>query len=130
MFFTIVFFLGVFIFHHCFSSVCFVDCIFFISPPFFTLTAFLLLFCQVLCFCIAVLRVLCISESFFCTGVFYLTLLSHICHSIASTTDSREIFLLSGVFYITLLSNIWYNRMFHQPTFKGSLGVDSFSLMF
>ena len=130
MFFTIVFFWVFSFFTTVFQVFSLLIAFFFISPPFFTLTAFLLLFCQVLCFCIAVLRVLCISESFFCTGVFYLTLLSHICHSIASTTDSREIFLLSGVFYITLLSNIWYNRMFHQPTFKGSLGVDSFSLMF
>ena len=62
-------FLQVFLFHHwfynCFSSV-------FISPTFFAVT----FFCQVLCFCLAV---------------------------VASATDLREPFLNSGVFYLTLL---------------------------
>ena len=74
---------------------------FFMSPIFFILTTFLLLFCQVLCFCIVIPRVPRIWESFF---------------------------LPLGVFYVTLLPHIWHNVMLHQPAFKSSLGAGSSSL--
>ena len=63
--FTSSLFLQVFSFHHwfyyCFWSV-------FISPTFFTVTVF----CQVLCFCVVLLRVLWIWESFFYSPHFLL----------------------------------------------------------
>ena len=71
------FFMCFFFFHHwfyyCFFSV-------FISPSFFTVTVF----CQVLRFCVVVLRMLRIWESFF---------------------------LLSGVLYLTLRPEIWHNLL-------------------
>ena len=36
---------------------------------------------------------------------------SHICHSVASATNLRELFLLSCVFYFTLLTKIWHNLL-------------------
>ena len=40
-----------------------------------------------------------LRELFLLCGVFYLTLLPHICHSTASAADLRKLFLLSVIFY-------------------------------
>ena len=81
---------------------------FFRSPTFFTLTAFLL-HTSFLCCCTASATDL--REHLLPSGVFYLTLLPHICYSIGGATDLRELFLFSGVFYLTLLCNIWHNLL-------------------
>ena len=60
--------------------------------------------------------------------MFYVALLPHICHNIASAMDFIQIFLSSGILYLTLLLDIWNNVMLHQPAFKGSLGAGSSSL--
>ena len=108
-----------FLFFHYWFSPLFFGCFhcfhwlhFFMLPTFFTMTAFLLLFCQVIHYYVVVPRMLRIREEFFLLiGDFYLTLLS-ICHSTASATDLREIFLLWGVFYLKLLlPDIWHNLL-------------------
>ena len=64
---TSVFFSGepIRFFHHSFFGYFYGWLQFFMSPTFFTLTAFQLLFCQVLSFCVVVLWVPQIPESFF-----------------------------------------------------------------
>ena len=52
-----------------------------------------------------------LRELFLLSGIFYLTLLPHVCHSTASAMDLRELFLLSGSFYLTLLPDIWNNLL-------------------
>ena len=99
-------FAGVSIFHHWFLPLFFV-CFhcwlhFFMSLTFFAMTAFLLLFCQVLRFGVAVPLVLRIWESFFSVRRFYLTLLPHIYHSSASATDLRGLFY--SLVFLTLHS--------------------------
>ena len=59
-----------------------------------------------------------LRKLFLLSGVFYLTFLSHICHSTASATDLRELFLFSDVFYLTLLPDIC-TTCFYQG-FSGS----------
>ena len=80
----------------------------FISPTFFTVTAFLSGNSFLSCCTVSATD---LRELFLLSGILYLTLLPHICHSTTSATDLREHFLLSGVFYLTLLPDIWYNLL-------------------
>ena len=117
-FFSVIlfFFMDVFILHlsRVFSFSIFLVCFHYSTFPgvfFFDLSRYFIFhrFRVLLCCCTAIATDL--RKLFLLSGVFYLTLLPHICHSTASATDLRELFLVSDVFYLTLLPDIWHNLL-------------------
>ena len=127
-FFSVIlfFFMDVFILHlsRVFSFSIFLVCFHystFSGAFFFDLSRYFIFhrFRVLLCCCTAIATDL--RKLFLLSGVFYLTLLPHICHSTASSTDLRELFFPLRRFLPYTLS-----RHFAQPALiKAFLGASS-----
>ena len=103
---------------------------FFMSPTFFALTAFLLLFVRYFVFVLLYRDCYGFERAFFTLRRFLPYTPSHICHGTVSATYLREMFFTFRRFYLTLLPDIWHNLLLSKASLKGLWNTLSTSFRF